>query len=241
MPAAMSDALPDGDRRLHQGSVEARLDPHQPGHRPDERLRRLTRTRCRDGGDRRPGPPPLDHREVTDGSSSRHRAHRGRSASRSSLVGLHPARSSALLLLPAPAARSRGSDRGSGSCPAILLLLVLPRLSDDRHDRPQLPGQARQRNFVGLANYSYFFSTSDTLIAFRNNIIWLVLLTLFATGRRPARARSSCDRVRYESVAKSTDLPAARDQLRRRRRHLEVRVRLPATGPRADGDPQRGR
>jgi alpha-glucoside transport system permease protein len=56
--------------------------------------------------------------------------------------------------------------------------------------------------FVGLDNYIYFFTTSDTLIALRNNAIWLVLLTLFAVGAGLMIA-ILVDRVRYESVAKS--------------------------------------
>jgi len=58
------------------------------------------------------------------------------------------------------------------------------------------------RNFVGLLNYQYFFTTSDTLIALRNNAIWLVLLTLFAVGGGLIVA-ILFDRVRYESIAKS--------------------------------------
>ncbi|MGZ9276889.1 MAG: carbohydrate ABC transporter permease [Candidatus Limnocylindrales bacterium] len=56
--------------------------------------------------------------------------------------------------------------------------------------------------FVGLDNYAYFFNTADTLIALRNNAIWLVLLTTFAVGAGMIIA-ILVDRVRYESVAKS--------------------------------------
>ena len=38
------------------------------------------------------------------------------------------------------------------------------------------------KEFVGIENYIYFFSTSDTLIALRNNAIWLVLLTGLTVG-----------------------------------------------------------
>ena len=58
------------------------------------------------------------------------------------------------------------------------------------------------KNFVGLNNYVYFLTTSDTLVALRNNAIWLVLLTLFAVGGGMIIA-ILVDRVRYESVAKS--------------------------------------
>ena len=56
--------------------------------------------------------------------------------------------------------------------------------------------------FVGLDNYVVFFTTTDTIIALRNNAIWLVFLTLFAVGAGLIIA-VLVDRVRYESVAKS--------------------------------------
>jgi alpha-glucoside transport system permease protein len=56
--------------------------------------------------------------------------------------------------------------------------------------------------FIGLANYQYFFSTGDTLVALRNNIIWLVLLTVFVVVGGLLSA-ILFDRVRYEPVAKS--------------------------------------
>ncbi len=86
--------------------------------------------------------------------------------------------------------------------PAILLLLVF--LVYPTINTIALSFQDKfSKDFVGLANYAYFINTSDTLIAFRNNIIWLVLLTLFATGLGLLVA-ILVDRVRYESVAKST-------------------------------------
>jgi alpha-glucoside transport system permease protein len=58
------------------------------------------------------------------------------------------------------------------------------------------------KEFVGLDNYVYFFTTPDTLVALRNNAIWLVLLTVFAVGAGLIIA-ILVDRVRYESTAKS--------------------------------------
>jgi alpha-glucoside transport system permease protein len=58
------------------------------------------------------------------------------------------------------------------------------------------------RNFVGLANYQYFFTTGDTLSALRNNLIWIVLLTLLSVFGGMVIA-ILLDRVRYESAAKS--------------------------------------
>lgn len=56
--------------------------------------------------------------------------------------------------------------------------------------------------FIGLTNYQYFFSTGDTLVALRNNVIWLVLLTAFVVVGGLLSALLF-DRVRYEAVAKS--------------------------------------
>ncbi len=56
--------------------------------------------------------------------------------------------------------------------------------------------------FIGLANYQYFFGTGDTLVALRNSAIWLVLLTAFVVGGALLTA-ILFDRVRYEPVAKS--------------------------------------
>jgi alpha-glucoside transport system permease protein len=58
------------------------------------------------------------------------------------------------------------------------------------------------KEFVGLDNYVYFLTTGDTLIALRNNVIWLVLLTFLAVGGGLLIA-ILVDRVRYESIAKS--------------------------------------
>jgi alpha-glucoside transport system permease protein len=52
------------------------------------------------------------------------------------------------------------------------------------------------KEFVGIENYLYFLTTSDTLIALRNNAIWLVLLTLLAVGGGLIIA-ILVDRVRY--------------------------------------------
>jgi alpha-glucoside transport system permease protein len=87
--------------------------------------------------------------------------------------------------------------------PALLLLglfLVYPTiatavrsLQDKNVATPQ---------FIGLANYQYFFGTGDTLIALRNNVIWLILLTALVVGLGVLSA-VLFDRVRYEPVAKS--------------------------------------
>ncbi|MEW6566600.1 MAG: sugar ABC transporter permease [Chloroflexota bacterium] len=60
----------------------------------------------------------------------------------------------------------------------------------------------RSERFVGLANYIWSFTSDAMRIAFRNNILWLVLLTVFSVGLGLVIA-VLVDRVRYEAVAKS--------------------------------------
>jgi alpha-glucoside transport system permease protein len=56
--------------------------------------------------------------------------------------------------------------------------------------------------FIGLDNYIWFFSDSRSLNALKNNVLWLVFLTLFTVGLGLLIA-ILVDRVRYESFAKS--------------------------------------
>ncbi|EGJ35682.1 ABC-type sugar transport system, permease component [Moorena producens 3L] len=60
----------------------------------------------------------------------------------------------------------------------------------------------RSQNFVGLDNYIFAFTNPTMLIAFRNNVLWLVLVTGFSVGLGLIIA-VLVDRVRYEPVAKS--------------------------------------
>jgi alpha-glucoside transport system permease protein len=60
----------------------------------------------------------------------------------------------------------------------------------------------RGNEFIGLENYQWFFSQSETLIALRNNVLWLILLPLLVVGLGLLVA-VLVDRVRYESVVKS--------------------------------------
>ena len=60
----------------------------------------------------------------------------------------------------------------------------------------------RGNDFVGLENYSWFFSQNDTLVALRNNAIWVILLPALVVGLGLLVA-VLVDRVRYESVVKS--------------------------------------
>ena len=60
----------------------------------------------------------------------------------------------------------------------------------------------RGDGFIGLDNYVWFFSQNDTLVALRNNVIWVIALPLLVVGLGLLVALL-VDRVRYESVAKS--------------------------------------
>jgi alpha-glucoside transport system permease protein len=57
-------------------------------------------------------------------------------------------------------------------------------------------------NFVGLDNFSWFFGSADALSALKNNVLWLVFLTVFVVGFGLLVA-VLVDKVRYESFAKS--------------------------------------
>jgi alpha-glucoside transport system permease protein len=58
------------------------------------------------------------------------------------------------------------------------------------------------KKFVGLTNYAWFFGSDDALSALKNNVLWLLFLTLLTVGIGLLVA-VLVDRVRYESVAKS--------------------------------------
>ncbi|MEL6221598.1 MAG: sugar ABC transporter permease [Cyanobacteria bacterium J06627_8] len=61
---------------------------------------------------------------------------------------------------------------------------------------------ARSQNFVGLDNYIYAFTNTDMLVAFRNNVLWLVLVTGVSVGVGLVLA-VLMDKVRYEPIVKS--------------------------------------
>ena len=85
--------------------------------------------------------------------------------------------------------------------PALLFLsayLVLPTLRTiylSFFDR-------RSVEFVGLDNYIYAFTNDTMLTAFRNNLLWLVLVTGVSVALGLVIA-VLVDRVRYEALAKS--------------------------------------
>jgi alpha-glucoside transport system permease protein len=87
--------------------------------------------------------------------------------------------------------------------PALLLLgffLVYPTIATAIRS---LQNKAiNNPQFIGLDNYTYFFSSGTTLEALRNSFIWLVGLTAFVVVFG-LLAAVLFDRVKYESVAKS--------------------------------------
>jgi alpha-glucoside transport system permease protein len=85
--------------------------------------------------------------------------------------------------------------------PALLFLvvfLVYPTIGTIIHSFQNTAGT----KFVGLDNFVYFFTSPTTLGALKNNLLWVVLLTLFTVGFGMIIA-VLVDRVRYESVAKA--------------------------------------
>lgn len=60
----------------------------------------------------------------------------------------------------------------------------------------------RSQNFVGFDNYIFAFTNPDMLVAFRNNVLWLVLVTGISVGLGLIIA-VLVDRVPYEPLAKA--------------------------------------
>lgn len=60
----------------------------------------------------------------------------------------------------------------------------------------------RRQEFVGIDHYTNFFQSADSLLALRNNIIWMVLLTAITVGVGLVIA-VLVDRVKYEPVVKT--------------------------------------
>ncbi|HYU49502.1 MAG TPA: sugar ABC transporter permease [Candidatus Limnocylindria bacterium] len=106
------------------------------------------------------------------------------------------------LLLRMVAERQRGRIRPwLWLLPALAFLfvfLVYPTIGTIVRSFQDRAGDA----FVGLANYQWFFGTDSALIALRNNVLWVVFLTLFTVGLGLIIA-VLVDRVRYETIAKS--------------------------------------
>ncbi len=61
---------------------------------------------------------------------------------------------------------------------------------------------ARAEGFVGLQNYAFVLTNREMLLAFRNNLIWLVVFTALTVGLGLLMAVLT-ERVRYERAARS--------------------------------------
>lgn len=85
--------------------------------------------------------------------------------------------------------------------PALLLLGVFLVYPSAETIRLSFYGP-RSDTFVGVQNYVRAFTSRPMLIAFRNNLLWLGVFTLFTVGMGLVLA-VLLDRVRYEAVIKS--------------------------------------
>ncbi len=80
----------------------------------------------------------------------------------------------------------------------LAVFLIYPTIGTIIHSFQNTAGT----KFVGLDNYVYFFTSPTTLGALKNNVLWVILLTLLTVGFGMMIA-VLVDRVRYESVAKA--------------------------------------
>lgn len=85
--------------------------------------------------------------------------------------------------------------------PSVLLLTVYLVIPTVRTLYLSFFGN-RSEGFVGLQNYLFVLTAPDTLITFRNNLLWLVLVTGLSVGLGLIIA-VLIDRVKYENIAKS--------------------------------------
>ena len=89
--------------------------------------------------------------------------------------------------------------------PALLLVtffLIYPSIHTTVLSFFGRPYSARAEGFIGLENYNHFFTDKNMLTAFRNNALWVVILTTFTVSFGLIFA-VLLDRVRYEKVIKS--------------------------------------
>ena len=99
------------------------------------------------------------------------------------------------------------------------VFLVYPTISTIIRSFQNRRGDA----FVGLENFQWFFSQQDTLIALRNNVLWVIFLPLLVSA---SGCWSPCWSIASgRGCGQDRDFPAVGDQLRRGGRHLAVHVR----------------
>lgn len=80
----------------------------------------------------------------------------------------------------------------------LAIFLIYPMIGTAIHSLQDNAGKV----FVGLDNYAWFFGSADALSALKNNVLWLIFLTLFVVGFGLLVA-VLVDKVKYESFAKS--------------------------------------
>jgi len=89
--------------------------------------------------------------------------------------------------------------------PALLLValfLVYPSIHTAVLSFFGRPYSARAEGFIGLQNYRHFITDKNMLTAFRNNALWVIILTTFTVSFGLIFA-VLLDRVRYEKIIKS--------------------------------------
>lgn len=100
-----------------------------------------------------------------------------------------------------PAKKQRVARPYCWIAPALAFLLVFLVYPSIKTIQLSLYG-AESKTFVGLQNYIFMFTDPSMLIALRNNVIWLIVFTVFSVGLGLVIAVLT-DRVRYESIAKA--------------------------------------
>lgn len=100
--------------------------------------------------------------------------------------------------------KHRGGEQWLYLAPALIIVtffLIYPTLVTIYQSFFSFSG-IYPKNFVGFLNYNRAFSDQSVLIALRNNLLWIVLMTSVAVGFGLLLA-VLFDRVRYEATAKS--------------------------------------
>ena len=92
----------------------------------------------------------------------------------------------------------------------------------------------RSENFVGLQNYIFAFTDPDMLIAFRNNVLWLVLVTVFSVALGLVNWGGAGGPGQLRALCQGADLSAHGHLLCGGQRDLAVHLRLPSRRQRPD-------
>jgi len=109
--------------------------------------------------------------------------------------------------------------------PGAILLLAIVCLARPSRLSVTASTTGQQPRRSGLSNYKSLFSTADTLIAFRNNVIWVLVFPFIVTviGLYLLSYRNG---IRWSTAFKDCHLPA--DCLQRHRLFTGLYPDLPA-------------